>query len=158
MNDIASRSPYMLHCNSRTTLSNKQPSTLRATGRRGVQFKLEFDLQKLIEPLKVMLPDLFANDLYIADSLTQHTPLLHNDDVISDDVTVGDVPVDVNDVMLNGKGETSVTGDDKHDTDGSNQELTTDNKGTLDDDTKKPLTSNDLPTFSTDLQQNTIVI
>ena len=40
-----------------------------------------------------MLPDLFTNDVYIADSLTQHTALLHNDDITSDDVTgtVGEV-------------------------------------------------------------------
>ena len=39
-----------------------------------------------------MLPDLFVNDLYITDSLTQPTTLLHNDDITSDDVTgsVGD--------------------------------------------------------------------
>ena len=42
-----------------------------------------------------MLPDLFTNDLYIADSFTQHTALLHNDDIASDDVTgiVGEVPI-----------------------------------------------------------------
>ena len=42
-----------------------------------------------------MLPDLFTNDLYIADSLTQHTALLHNDDIPRDDVTgtVGEVPI-----------------------------------------------------------------
>ena len=51
---------------------------------------LDFDLHKLIEPLKVMLPDLFTNDLYIADSLTQHTALLHNDDITG---TVGEVPI-----------------------------------------------------------------
>ena len=41
-----------------------------------------------------MLLDLFVNDLYIADSLTQPTTLLHNDDITSDDVTgsVGDDP------------------------------------------------------------------
>ena len=56
-----------------------------------------------------MLPDLFTNDLYIADSLTQHTSLLHNDDITSDDVTgrVIEVPIGDNksdtshdDVML----------------------------------------------------------
>ena len=54
-----------------------------------------------------MLPDLFTNDLYIADSLTQHTALLHNDDVTG---TVGEVPIGDksdtthDDVMLNSKG------------------------------------------------------
>ena len=57
------------------------------TSRRAVQFKLDFDLCKLIEPLKIMLPVLFTNDLYIADSLTQHTALLHNNDITNDDVT-----------------------------------------------------------------------
>ena len=76
--------------------------------------KLDFDLRKLIEPLKIMLPDLFTNDLYIADSLTQHTSLLHNDDITSDDVTgrEGEVRIDDkksdtthDDVILNSKGK-----------------------------------------------------
>ena len=61
-----------------------------------------------------MLPDLFANDLYIADNLTQPTTLLHNDDITSDDVTgsagsdpVGDMKShathDDGNVMLNSK-------------------------------------------------------
>ena len=75
--------------------SKQQQSTVQTTGRRAVQFKLDFELWQLIEPLKIMLPDLFTNDLYIADSLTQHTALLHNDDITSDDVTntVGEVPI-----------------------------------------------------------------
>ena len=42
-----------------------------------------------------MLPDLFTNDLYIADNLTQHTALLHNDDITSDDVTgrIREIPI-----------------------------------------------------------------
>ena len=82
-----------------------------------------------------MLPDLFSDDLYIADSLTQHTALLHNDDITSDDVTgrVGEVPVDDeksdtshDDVMLNSKGETPVANGDQHDHT-SQRELTYDN-------------------------------
>ena len=61
--------------------SNKQQSSLQATGRRSVQ-GFEF-----IELLKIMLLDLFVNNLYIADSLTQPTTLLHNDVITSDDVT-----------------------------------------------------------------------
>ena len=93
VNELASCSPHVIHCNSTTLSSKQQQSTLQTTGRRGVQFKLDFDLHKLIEPL--MLPDLFTNDLYIADSLIRHTALLHNDDIISDDVTgtVGEVPI-----------------------------------------------------------------
>ena len=36
-----------------------------------------------------------GSQLYIADSLTQHIALLHNDDITSDDVTgtVGEVPI-----------------------------------------------------------------
>ena len=104
----------MCHCNSTTLSSKQQQSTLQTTSRRAVQFKLDFDLCKLIEPLKLILPDLFTNDLYIADSLTQHTALLHNNDITSDDVTgrVGEVPVgdkksdtSDDDVMLNSMGE-----------------------------------------------------
>ena len=49
-----------------------------------------------------MLPDLFTNDLYIADSFTQHTALLHNNDITSDDVTgtVGEVPKVIKRVTL----------------------------------------------------------
>ena len=59
-----------------------------------------------------MLPDVFTNDLYIADSLTQHTALLHNNDITNDDVTGRVVKVRTSekkngtshdDVMLNSK-------------------------------------------------------
>lgn len=58
-----------------------------------------------------MLPDFFVNDQYIADSLTQSI-LLHNDDIIGDDVTgsIGnDCGVTQSDtthdnIMLNSKG------------------------------------------------------
>ena len=165
MNELASCSPHVIHCNS-TTLSSKQQSTLQTTSRRGVQFKLDFDLHKLIEPLKIMLPDLFTNDLYIADSLTRHTALLHKDDITSDDVTgtVGEVPIGDkksdtahDDVMLNGMGESPLINDDQHDHT-SQGELTGDNnKGTLDD-VKESLTDNDFPVISTDPQQDTTVI
>ena len=72
----------MLHCNNS---SNKQQSSLQATGRRSVQ---EFEHHKLIELLKIMLSNLFVNNLYIADNLTQPTTLLHNDDITSDDIMV----------------------------------------------------------------------
>ena len=94
MNELASCSAHVLHCNDS---SNKQQSSLQATGRRSVQ---EFELHKLIELLKIMLPDLFVNDLYIIDTLTQLITLLHNDDITSDDVTgsAGDDPTnDTND-------------------------------------------------------------
>lgn len=161
ISELASCSPYVLHCTGKT-LASKQQSTFHTTGRRGVQFKLEFDLPKLVEPLKVMLPDLFANDLYIADSLTQHTPILHNDDITSDDVigTVGDVPVSdkksdtANNVMLKNVGETPVTNGDNHDPSHDDQgECTDDSKETMGN-LKESLTS-DLPTVSTDLQQDT---
>lgn len=170
VNELASCSPYVLHCNSKALSSNQQSSLHATAGRRGVQFTLEFDLQKLIEPLKVMLPDLFANDLYNADSLTQDTTLLHND-ITNDDVTgtVGDVPVDGkesdtthdnDDVILNNMGETPVISSDTHDLSQNNQEeLTGNNKETLSDSTtKETLTGNDLPAFSTDLQQDTTLI
>ena len=63
MNELASCSPHVIHCNSTTLSSKQQQSTVQTTGRRAVQFKLEFDLCKLIEPLNIMLPDLFTNDL-----------------------------------------------------------------------------------------------
>ena len=71
-----------------------------------------------------MLPDLFTNDLYIADSLTQHTVSLHNDDITSDDVTgrVGEIPISEkksdtshDDVKLSSKGETPLINGDQHD-------------------------------------------
>ena len=124
VNELASCSPHVIHCNSTTLSSKQQQSTVQTTGRRAVQFKLDFDLCKLIEPLKIMLPDLFANDLCIADSLTQHTALLHNDDITSDDVTgrIGEIPIGEkksdttdDDVMLNSKGETPLINGDEHD-------------------------------------------
>ena len=72
MNELASCFPHVLHCNNS---SNKQQSSLQATGKRSVQ---EFELHKFIELLKIMLPDLFVTDLYITDSLTQPITLLHN--------------------------------------------------------------------------------
>ena len=116
-----------------------------------------------------MLPDLFANDLYIANSLTQHTPLLHNDDIANDDVTVtaGNSNLmgheqsdathsDEGDVMLNSKGETPVINDDKHNHSHNDQrELTDDGSKEI---LKESLTDNNLPTISTDLQQDTTVI
>ena len=139
MDELASRSPYVLQCNSKTLSSNQQSSLHATTGRRGVQFKLEFELQKLIEPLKVMLPDLFANDLYIADSLTQDTTLLHHDDITSDDVTgtVGDLPAydkksdtTHDDVILNNVGKIPVINSDKHEHSLTNQKINGDNKET----------------------------
>ena len=133
MNELASCSPHVIHCNSTTLSSKQQQSTLQTTGRRAVQFKLDFDLCKLIEPLKIMLPDLFTNDLYIADSLTQHTALLHNDDITSDDVTgrAGEVSIDDkksdtthDDVILNR--QTPLINGDQHDLN-SQGELTVDN-------------------------------
>ena len=124
VNELASCSPHVIHCNSTTLSSKHQQSTVQTTGRRAVQFKLDFDLCKLIEPLKIMLPDLFTNDLYTADSLTQHAALLHNDDITSDDVTgrIGEIPVGEkksdtthDDVMLNIKGETPLINGDQHD-------------------------------------------
>ena len=82
MNELASCSPHVLYCNNS---SDKQQSSLQATGRRSVQ---EFELHKLIELLKIILLDLFVNDLYITDSQTQPTTLLHNDDITNDDVMV----------------------------------------------------------------------
>ena len=164
MNHLASCSPHVLECNNSL---NKQQSSLQATGRKAVQFKLEFELHKLIEPLKITLPDLFANDLYIADNLTQPTTLLHNDDITSDDVTgiagsdlMGDTKShathDDGDVMLNSKGESPVINANKDDH--SQEELTGDsNRETLDS-MKESLTDNDLPTISTDLQQDTTMI
>ena len=163
VNELASCSPYALHCTSKAAMATKQQSTVHtSTGRRGVQLKLEFDLSKLIEPLRVMLPDLFANDVYIADSLTQQTALLHNDDMTSDDVTgrVGEVPPVADnekdashDVMLKSMGKTSVTNGDKHDpSESSEGEFTGDSKETSD--MKESLTNNDLPTISTPLQQD----
>ena len=165
VNELATCSPHVLRCNT-TTLPNK--TTVHATNRRSVQFKLEFNLTKLVEPLKIMLPDLFANDLYIADSLTQHTPLLHNDDINSDDVigTAENNPMghtqsdathsDGGDIMLNSKGETPVINDDKHDHSHNDQgELTDDGNKEI---PKESLTDNNLPTISTDLQQNTTMI
>ena len=73
MNHLASCSPHVLDCSNSL---NKQQSSLQATGRKGVQFKLEFELHKLIEPLKSMLPDLFANDLYIADNLQHYSIMM----------------------------------------------------------------------------------
>ena len=124
VNELASCSPHVIHCNSTTSSSKQQQSTVQTTGRRAVQFKLEFDLCTLIEPLKIMLPDLFANDLYIVDSLTQHTALLHNDDITSDDVTgrIGEIPIGEkksdtthDDVKLNSKVETPLINGDQHD-------------------------------------------
>ena len=80
-----------------------------------------------------MLPDLFTNDLYIADSLTQHTSLLHNDDITSDDVTgrVGELSIDDkksdtthDDVILNR--EIPLINGDQHDL-SSQGELTVNN-------------------------------
>ena len=168
VNELATCSPHVLHC-SITTLANKQQSTLHTTGKRGVHFKLEFDLTKLVEPLKIMLPDLFANDLYIADSLTQHTPLLHNDDITSDHVTGtvdNDPAVDMSDathnddgdVMIYSKGRAPVINGDKHDHSHSDQGgLTDDGNKEILDSMKESLTDN-LPTISTDLQQDTAVI
>ena len=119
VNELASCSPHVIHYNS-TTLSSKQQQSTR----RAVQFKLDFDLCKLIEPLKIMLPDLFTNDFYIADSLTQHTALLHDDDITSYDVTgsIGEIPIGEkksdtthDDVTLNSKGETPLINSDQHD-------------------------------------------
>ena len=95
VNELASCSPHVIHCNSTTLSSKQQQSTVQTTSRRAVQLKLDFDLCKLIEPLKIILLDLLTNDLYITDSLTQHTALLHNDDITSDDVTgrVGEIPI-----------------------------------------------------------------
>ena len=160
VNELASCSPHVLRCNN-TTLSNKQQSTLHATGRRGAQFKLEFELRTLIEPLKIMLPDLFANDLYIADSLTQHTPLLHNDDITGDDVAGRDKisgTTHDDDVMLNSKGETPLINGDKHDCHNDQGELTDDGTKETMDSMKESLTDNDFPSISTDLQQDTTVI
>ena len=44
-------------------------------------FKVEFEHNKFLKL------DLFVNDLHIADSPTQPTTLLHNDNITSDDVT-----------------------------------------------------------------------
>ena len=161
MNHLASCSPHVLDCSNSL---NKQESSIQATGRKGVQFKLEFELNKLIEPLKIMLPDLFTNDLYIADSLTQPT-LLHNDDITSDDVTgsagsdpEGDTKSHAthDNGNVNSKGESPVINADKDDH--SQGELTGDsNRETLDS-MKESLTANDLPTISTDLQQDTTMI
>ena len=56
-----------------------------------------------------MLPDLFTNDHYIADSLIQHTALLHNDDITDVTGTVGEVPIGDKRatllMMLNSKGK-----------------------------------------------------
>ena len=69
-----------------------------------------------------MLPDLFTD---VADSLTQHTVLLHNDVITSsDDVTgrIGEIPIGEkkcdtthDDVMLNNKGETPLINSEQHD-------------------------------------------
>lgn len=161
VNELASCSPYVLQLNS-TTLSNQQPA-LHTTGRRGIQFKLEFDLQKLIKPLKVMLPDLFANDLYIADSLTQHQPLLHNDEITGSVGPVGDKKSDTihndedDDVILNSVGETPVINGDQHDHTSQGELAGTSNKEMVDT-TKELMTDKDLPVISTGQQQNTTVI
>jgi len=158
VNELASCSPHVIH-SSNTTLSNKQQkSTVQIPSRRGAQFKLEFDLGKLVEPLKVMLPDLFANDLHIADSLTQQVSLLQNDDVT---VTARELPTDDkiksdaathDDIAFNNNGETPVVNGDRNQ---GSQEPTNDNNKY---DAKESMTDLDLPAIPTDLQQDTTVI
>ena len=96
INDLASRCPYAINQTLPTlTLSSQDEQQFQVASRKGVQLRLEFNLNKLVEPLKLMLPDLFINDLYIADSLSQHAPVLHRS--VSGD---GDVPTeDGNDVI-----------------------------------------------------------
>ena len=163
VNELASCSPHVIHSGNTTLSSTQQKSTVQTTGTRGIQFKLEFDLGKLVEPLKIMLPNLFANDLYIADSLTQQVSLLHNDNVTNDNFTgtVGKVPTDDkiksdaatrDDVMLNNSGETPVINGDH---DQGSQESTSDNNKQY---VKESMTDLNLPAIPTDLQQDTTVI
>ena len=116
INDLASRCPYAINQTSSTLLSGstQDEQQFQIANRKGVQLRLEFNLSKLVEPLKLMLPDLFTNDLYIADSLSQHPPVLHS--VVSD---AGDVPTEDNndvihdDVIANNSIETnSIANDD----------------------------------------------
>ena len=155
VNELASCSPHVIHSSNATLSNEQQKSTVQITSRRGAQFKLEFDLGKLVEPLKVMLPDLFANDLHIADSLTQQVSLLQNDDVT---VTARELPTDDkiksdaathDDVAFNNNRETPVVNGDRSQepTDGNNKY-----------DAKESMTDLDLPAIPTDLQQDTTVI
>jgi len=94
VNDLASRCPYAINQTS-PTLTISSQDEFPVASRKGVQLRLEFNLTKLVEPLKVMLPNLFTNDMYIADSLSQHPPVLHS--VVSGN---GDVPTeDSNDII-----------------------------------------------------------
>ena len=94
VNDLASRCPYTIN-QSRKSSQNDQH--FQIANRKGVQLRLDFNLIKLVEPLKLMFPDLFTNDLYIADSLSQHPPVTH-----STSSDAGDVPThDNNDVIHN---------------------------------------------------------
>ena len=151
INDLASRCPCAINQTSPTlTLSSQDKQQFQVASRKGVQLRLEFNLNKLVEPLKLMLPDLFINDLYIADSLSQHAPVLHRS--VSGD---GDVPTEDGNDVINDDVIAHNSVQNSSVTDGVNGDVITDGQEEVSNDkVESGIVKNDESSLTTDSLDN----